>query len=288
MKRYIAALVIASLTALAPVRPAHATHDFPEHWDEGAPFDLTGADEINRQIVLTGGGTFTREALTTFLDEALLPVSNSPDLELLWTNGIGVKADLALTPDTPDGNYNFLDVTIETVVAMVADFTGTRAKGGVVVRHTGPEEIGGRKFYSAYAVITDIGGAVQVQLFLQKWFNLGFVDLDSGPAVSALFPASAGENFRVRLQVSEPDVDHISHLTADLERLSVVGGVVVSEALAALEGDDRAFEFGQVGLYAEAGSLRTEIAFDDNSVLVSGVVPVTPTSWGALKARYRE
>jgi len=287
MKKHLAAGLVLAGLALFPIEAAHATHDIVEDFDEAFPFDLTPT-EYPRQIVLLGvGGTFSRDALGGFAAEPLLPVSNGGDLELLWDNGAGPQGSLALTPDDEAGNYHFLGLSTEAAMAVTGDLENARPKGGLFVRHTGPEEIAARKFYAAYGAITPGGGGFQIQFFIQKWFGAGFINLDSGPAASGFFPVHEGENFKITFEITEPDADNVSTLTAHYDRLSVVDGALTAERLADLEGTDRFFSLGQVGFYVEAGSSNTMIAFDDNALTVSAIVPTRSTSWGAIKAMYR-
>jgi hypothetical protein len=261
---------------------------FTENWDEAACCGLGDADFITEQIPLPlGPGTFVRDFLVDFDAEPLLPVSNAGDRELLWTNGFADAGDLALTPDDADGNYDFCHVQLETVFAMNGDLVAATPRAGVVARHLGLPVVGPRKFYSAYASVREEGGSLKVRLHLEKYIGLGFMLLDIGPPPSEPFDFAANDNFRVGIEVSEPGEDGNSQLTGYLDKLSVVGGALHYERLLNVTGIDNDLQRGQIGLYVEAGSLRTQVAFDENIAIVSPATPVSRSSWGALKAIYR-
>jgi len=270
-----------------PPRPAAAAcpAGFLEHWDEVACCGLPDADFITVQLPLpVGPGTFDRVLLADFDPELLLPVSNGGDRELLWTNGFADAGDLALTPADEAGNYNSCRVRMETAFAANGDLVAAAPRAGVVVRHEGI----GQGFYSAYAYVREEGRILKVRLYLEKYVGGAFAPLDLGPPPSAPFGFAANQNFRVGIEVSEPDVDGNSTLTGYLERLSVVGGVLQSEPLVVMTGIDDDFHLGQIGLYVEAGSIRTQVAFDECiAVAPAPPTPARGSSWGALKTIYR-
>ncbi len=282
-----------ALVFFAPVS-ARATHDFTETNDEVAcpfpPCPIGDNLHINRQIPLLGVvPRFVRDPLTSFLKEPVLPVANDGDVEMLWDNAdAGMSATLAVTPNDDLGNYDFLGVTLQTDFAMEGDLEAAMAEAGVVHRHQGPEFIFQRKFYCAYAQVRPAAGVLKVHFKISKWIALAFEDLDSGALLTADYDFAKGENFRIAFEVTEPDGDGISTLTADFYRLTVVDGAVVSEFLEALSGTDNDLEIGQIGYYASAGSFATQIAFDDGIAAVAGIgTPTQRSSWGAIKALYR-
>lgn len=60
------------------------------------------------------------------------------------------------------------------------------------------------------------------------------------------------------------------------------------DELAVLVGSDRALALGQVGLYAEAGSVHTEIAYDDvDMAVLSEPVSVKDSTWSEIKSRFK-
>ncbi len=259
---------------------ALANHPIPEINFDEAGDDFEDATDVNRQIAIVGGGgSFIRDPLTDFDFDPALPVSSGGDKELLWDNGFVANGSLALTEDSDEGNYNFTDVRMQIVFAAQGDLPSAQPKAGVVVRHTGPEDVGPRKFYAAYGHVFLDGGELKIQFHLEKWFGTAFEDLQSGPAVSDLFDFDFAENFRVTLEVSGPDIDGFNQLTGTFERVGVVAGEAVYTPLVELAGTDRALTLGQVGLYAEAASVHTMIAFDEGSLAVLGThhIPEPPT-----------
>lgn len=290
MKSCIATLLVSLTLSTISFQSAHAIHDFTEDYDE-AGGALAGAGHINTDVPIMGGaGHFDRHTLVDFSDEPLLPVTNEGDKELRWDNGFGAAEGLALTPDDEDGNYPLLAIKSATYFAMVGDLEAADARAGVVVRHTGPDEEGtNRKFYCAYGHVMSTDDGLKVQFHLQRWFGgTDFEHLDSGPAVSGLFDIAMTENFKIELEVSEPDEDNLNHLMAQFYRLVVLeGGVVQEELLASLSGSDRRLALGRVGLYCKAGSVNTKIAFDETSTEVISAIAVERGTWGTIKALYR-
>ncbi|MGH7732036.1 MAG: hypothetical protein ACRENJ_12395 [Candidatus Eiseniibacteriota bacterium] len=280
MRRFVLLLPLAAWLVIGPT-PAAAVcpAGFLEHWDEAACCGLPDAEFINIQVPLpVGPGAFVRDPLADFDPEPLLPVSNGGDLELFWTNGFADAGDLALTPD----HYNSCRVRMETVVAANGDLVAAEPRAGVVVRYEG-----GQGFYSAYAAVGNEGGSLKVRLHVEKYVGGAFGPLDAGPPPSVAFDFAANQNFRVGIEVGEPDADGNSTLTGYLDRLSVVGGVLQTESLVVMTGVDDDFHGGQIGLYVQAGSLRTQVAFDESIAIAPAPTAVRGSSWGALKTIYR-
>ena len=251
---------------------------FTEGWDE-ACCGFPTADFINVQISLpVGGGLLDRFFLEDFDPDLTLPVSNEGDRELYWTNGFLDAGDLALTVDS----YDECRVRMETVFAANGDIAGAQPRAGVVVRFQGI----GQGFYSAYAHIHDDGG-FKLQLRLEKYLGF-FMPLDLGPPPSEAFDFEINQNYRVGIEVSEPDAIGRSQLTGYLERVTVVDGALHYETLVIVTGVDDDFRGGQIGLYVEAGSVVTQVAFDESIAFLPGPpTPVRGSTWGALKTIYR-
>jgi hypothetical protein len=281
----LAFVCLVAMIGLLP-RPAAAVcpAGFLELWDEVACCGLPDADFIMVQVPLpVGAGTFERQPLADFDPDPVLPVSNESDLELHWTNGIRDAGDLALTFPDATGIYDQCRVRMETVFAANGDLTGAMPRAGAVVRFQGL----GQGFYSAYAMVQQEGASLKVRLHVEKYAGF-FVPLDLGPPPSEPFDFAANENFRVGIEVGEPDALGNSTLTGYLERLSVVGGVLQSETLVVMTGVDDDHQGGQIGLYVEAGSVQTQVAFDESIAFLPGPpTPVRGSTWGALKTLYR-
>ncbi|MBI4472961.1 MAG: hypothetical protein HY646_09860 [Acidobacteria bacterium] len=246
-----------------------ADHDFDEHFEQAGEA-LADADEINQEE--GDEGLFRRSGLagTPFLPDPLLPVSSGdvsaggePDKELLWEVEAGDQETVALTPDSPLGNYPGLGVRVETFFAAVGDVE-SGAWVGAVARHSQ------HVYYIAYGMVLPTEEGLKIQFLLQKKVLAGshaFSPLDEytvGPA-SALFSFREGENFRVRLDVTAPDGEGCSRLCAHFERV-VIGeeGERIFDPLATLIGRDCSLNTGRVGVYASSGSVlaATKIAFD--------------------------
>ena len=288
--RLIALSLVLGLFAPAAAR---ATHVFTETNDDVVcvvpPCPIADNLNIKREVPLMGVvGLFRRDPLTTFLNEPALPVANAGDIEMLWDNGgAGASATLALTPNDDDGNYDFLGVTLQTDFAMEGDLEAAMADAGVVQRHQGPDIIFQRKFYCAYGQVR-LDGGLKVRFRISKWIAFAFEDLDSGALVTADYEFIKGDNYRIAFEVTEPDADGVSTLTADFYHLTLVDGVVTPVFLERLSGTDSDLEIGQIGLYANAGSFQTQIAFDQGVAAVSPAsTPVQRSTWGQIKALYR-
>jgi hypothetical protein len=280
MSRGRTLLAGACLLAWLAAPAARATHSFVEQWDE-AGVAPEGAEHINVRIdLLFAPAVWVRDPLAGFRPGPTLPVSGLGDLELLWDNGIVDAWTLHLTPNDEAGNYPSMGVTMETYLAAVGDLPGASAEAGVVVRFFQD------RFYTAFGSIDP--GEEGLGIRLQLWKGLvpgrALVALDSGAAISDPFPAEAGENFLIRLTVSAPDPDTLeSQLAASLFRIAEDGPNLIVTHLATLTGLDSEIQDGRVGLYMRAGSVGTQIAFDESRLEVLAEPPIPAVSrWGLL------
>jgi hypothetical protein len=281
------AVIALLLAAHWPVE-SRAAHDFTETNDDAVCCLLSDNLHINRAITLFGADDlFARSELTSFHEDNALPVENGGDLELLWDNGaFGLSATIALTPDDEDGNYPLLAVELQSDLAFHGDLESAEAEGGVVLRHVGPEDPGSRKFYCAYGAVPPRGAGLEIVFRIQRWEGAGFVDLQGGAVVSAAYEYHDADNIRIAFEAGERDADGDILLTARLYRLSSVGGILSVVHLETISGTDRALTLGQVGYYAKAGSIGSQIAFDNGALAVLGPTPTRTATMGEIKAKF--
>jgi hypothetical protein len=264
------ALVVWGVVVLFCPR-AFADHSFPtpEEFDE--PGDvLGGAVEIKDEVVLLGdAGLYSRVPLgTLFLDDPVLPVSDDlpgeppgEEKELRWASVDGDDETLALTPDTVEGNYPSLGVTMETYAAAAGELQ-QGAQPGVLARY---DQSGG--FYLVRADIAGPIGAFEVTLKVGR--HQGFLvdpvlDEFLTPPTAGPFAYDEGENLRIKLEVNAPDGAGVSQVCGILDRVYVRDGVLRRRQLGVVVGRDDDLHVGRAGIYASAGTIleAIEIGYD--------------------------
>jgi hypothetical protein len=276
--------LVASLV-LAPPAPADHSFPVPEEFDEPGT-DLADATEITEEVVLMGAsGLFTRVPVgPDFLADPILPVSDDApgdvpgeEQELQWAvSEFGNDRTLALTPDTVAGTYPGLGVHVATIAAAEGELEQS-AEPGVVARYS--QGI----FYAATAFVVGPPAAASVYLKLGRWDGgviaalAEFSDADDDPeddGLSELFDYTEGENLRLRLEVTVPDVG--SDLCAVLERVVVRRGALAFERLATIAGHDGSILTGRAGLHAASGTVNEaiRIGFDRTTLNVIPVLSV--------------